>query len=71
MGTCAMGLFFLMTFSREENGKTKICSRRDVHFKYVIVNTIKYDLLFNLDILHTEIFKCVSGSVNSVLYLEL
>lgn len=60
-----------MAFSREENGKTKILYRKGMHFKYVIVNTIKYNLFFNLDILNTENFKCISEAVNSILYLVL
>lgn len=70
MGTLAMGLFS-MAVSREENDKTKIIYRKDMHSKYVILNPIKYSLFFNVYILNTEIFKCVSGAVNSIFSLVL
>lgn len=45
-----------MAISSGENGENKIIFTESVHFKYVIVNTIKCNLVFDLDILNTEIF---------------
>lgn len=71
MGTLTMGLFLKYVFYWEENGKTKILFRKRMHFKQGLVNTIKYNLFFTLDILNTEVFRYVSGAVNSIFCLAL
>lgn len=60
-----MRLFKKCVFYWKENGISKSLFRKSMHFKHGTVNTIKYNLLFNFDILNTEIFKCGSGAVKS------